>query len=518
MTSRVAALRCKTRPWGMPECRLAAQARSKIPDHADRRARPPQHARSRGAPLLDPQDPSCRTPRRGFASLRGFLHEGPRLQGLGGVRRGPDARGDGVHALQRRPPRHRAGGRDAGTGRQERAASPRFRGGHARRSVPREEAPARAQGADRFRGPPPRRGSDRGRVPRSGRAPPGDLLGTRPRRAGRPRAAEGRMARGALARRGGRQSGEGPEAGLARAFAHGENMNAIAVRNIHRADGGTIASLERLGVATVHEAQGRTGLMLSYMRPLWRGARVAGSAVTALVHPGDNWMIHVAVETIKPGDVLVVACSSPNEDGHLGELLAAACKARGPEAGVVAGGARRARGWPRRAQAGRGEGPEVRGRTARLTWRESRSSASARSGRRSRRGCSPGSAWRSAPSTCCSTPASSRTGRQSSASGARATPPPPGAREWLARAQSLGMNVEIVSEEVGPAAAIKMFRSIMVKGFEGLMLECMLAGSEYGVEDRIVAALKESYPGVDWQYFSGYWIERVLTHGKRRAA
>ena len=93
----------------------------------------------------------------------------------------------------------------------------------------------------------------------------------------------------------------------------------------------------------------------------------------------------------------------------------------------------------------------------------------------------------------------------------------PGAREWLARGQSRGMNVEIVSEEVGPAAAIKMFRSIMVKGFEGLMLECMLAASEYGVEDRIVAALKESYPGVDWQYFSGYWIERVLTHGKRRA-
>jgi 3-hydroxyisobutyrate dehydrogenase len=93
----------------------------------------------------------------------------------------------------------------------------------------------------------------------------------------------------------------------------------------------------------------------------------------------------------------------------------------------------------------------------------------------------------------------------------------PGAREWAPRAQALGMKVEQVSDEVGPAAAIKMFRSIMVKGFEGLMLECMLAASEYGVEERIVAALKESYPGVDWNYFSGYWIERILTHGKRRA-
>jgi 4-hydroxy-4-methyl-2-oxoglutarate aldolase len=120
-------------------------------------------------------------------------------------------------------------------------------------------------------------------------------------------------------------------------------MSNIAVRNIHRADAGAIATLERLGVATVHEAQGRTGLMQSYLRPLWRGARVAGSAVTALVHPGDNWMIHVAVELVKPGDVLVVACSSPNEDGHFGELLATACKARGTKAVVLDVGCRDAR-------------------------------------------------------------------------------------------------------------------------------------------------------------------------------
>lgn len=111
-------------------------------------------------------------------------------------------------------------------------------------------------------------------------------------------------------------------------------MDNTVVRNIHRADAGTLARLERLGVATLHEAQGRTGLMQPYLRPVWRGARIAGSAVTVLIHPGDNWMIHVAVEVVKPGDILVVACSSENTDGAFGELLATSLRAHGAK-GVV---------------------------------------------------------------------------------------------------------------------------------------------------------------------------------------
>ena len=111
-------------------------------------------------------------------------------------------------------------------------------------------------------------------------------------------------------------------------------MNGTVVRNIRRADTAVVESLGRLGVATVHEAQGRIGLMQPYMRPLWRGARIAGSAVTALCHPGDNWMIHVAVEVLRPGDVLIVACSSESTDGAFGELLATSLKAHGAK-GVV---------------------------------------------------------------------------------------------------------------------------------------------------------------------------------------
>jgi len=121
-------------------------------------------------------------------------------------------------------------------------------------------------------------------------------------------------------------------------------MSGTVVRNIHRAEADTIATLERLGVATVHEAQGRSGLMLPYMRPVWRGTSVAGSAVTALCHPGDNWMIHVACDVLKPGDVLVVACSSENMDGGFGELLATSLHARGAKGVVLDIGCRDASG------------------------------------------------------------------------------------------------------------------------------------------------------------------------------
>ena len=117
-------------------------------------------------------------------------------------------------------------------------------------------------------------------------------------------------------------------------------MNGTVVRNIHRADPAALAILERLGVSTVHEAQGRSGLMQPYMRPVWRGARIAGSAVTALCHPNDNWMIHVAIEMVKPGDLLVVACSSENTNGAIGDLIATSLKARGAKGVVIDMGCR----------------------------------------------------------------------------------------------------------------------------------------------------------------------------------
>jgi 3-hydroxyisobutyrate dehydrogenase-like beta-hydroxyacid dehydrogenase len=94
----------------------------------------------------------------------------------------------------------------------------------------------------------------------------------------------------------------------------------------------------------------------------------------------------------------------------------------------------------------------------------------------------------------------------------------PGAAELLPRAQALGMKMELVSDEVGQASAIKMFRSIMIKGLEALMLESMLAASEYRVEHRVLASLKETFPSLDWEKLSGYFIERAVSHGKRRAA
>jgi 3-hydroxyisobutyrate dehydrogenase-like beta-hydroxyacid dehydrogenase len=94
----------------------------------------------------------------------------------------------------------------------------------------------------------------------------------------------------------------------------------------------------------------------------------------------------------------------------------------------------------------------------------------------------------------------------------------PGAEALLPRARALGMKMEFVSAEVGQASAIKMFRSIMIKGLEALVLESMLAASEYKVEERVLASLKETFPSLDWEKLSGYMIERVVSHGKRRAA
>ena len=114
----------------------------------------------------------------------------------------------------------------------------------------------------------------------------------------------------------------------------------IVKRSIDRADAGAVAALSRFGVATVHEAMGRIGLMDPNIRPIYKGAHLCGTVVTVLMQPGDNWMLHVAAEQIRPGDVVVAACTAESTDGFFGDLLATSFRARGAVGLVIDGGVR----------------------------------------------------------------------------------------------------------------------------------------------------------------------------------
>lgn len=118
------------------------------------------------------------------------------------------------------------------------------------------------------------------------------------------------------------------------------NNLGIVKRNIERTDKAVVEQLARFGVATIHEAFGRAGLMKPYMRPIYTGAHLCGTAVTVLLQPGDNWMLHVAAEQIQPGDVVVAGCIADSTDGFFGDLLATSYQARGARGLIIDGGVR----------------------------------------------------------------------------------------------------------------------------------------------------------------------------------